>query len=495
MSKTSSPEHDNSQRIGIIDIGSNSVRLVVYVSPMRIPVPVFNEKIQCQLGRGMTETGRLSPPGITMAMDTIKWFARLATAMGVNQLDLVATSAVREAADGRDFVARVKSETGHTIHVLSGDEEALAAAHGVTIGVPDADGILGDLGGGSLDLVELDNGNIVNQGTLLLGHLRLMEDSAGSVLAALNIAAERLEEISWLSNITGRNLYVVGGTMRAIARIFIEQTGYPLHVIDNYTISTPDALRLIHMIAGAGPQTLMRFPGITKKHVETLPFAATVLGALLDKASPEKLIFSGFSMREGYLLKNIPAANRKQDPLVNGCLSLANRTSRFAINEQELTRWMDGLFIGESPLHKRLRYATCLISDLGWAEHPDYRAEHSFYRVLRLPFAGLNHPERVFLAVSVFVRYDGDPDSIFIAPLRNLLDDQSFIQATRLGLVLRLAYTLSGGAPGLLEGSSTRIENGRLKLTLAPLHGPHSSELIERRIQAVADSFGLEIAS
>ncbi|MBT4888821.1 MAG: exopolyphosphatase [Rhodospirillales bacterium] len=480
-------------RIGIIDIGSNSVRLVVYVAPMRIPVPVFNEKVQCQLGRGLSETGHLSPTGIESAISTIKWFTHLASAMGVRELELVATSAVREASDGKDFVDLVKKESGHKVRILSGDEEARAAALGITSGVPDADGILGDLGGGSLDLVEINKGKIGKQGTLLLGHLRLMEDSNKSPVEALGVASERMESIPWIGHMEGRNLYAVGGSMRAIAKILVEQTGYPLHVIDNYKIRTPDALRMTRMIAGAGPNTLMSFPGVTQKQTETLPYAATVLGVLLDKGRPKNLIFSGFSMREGCLLEKLPEDIRKHDPLISGCMSLANRTSRFAINDRELVEWMDPLFTDESAFHKRLRHAACLISDLGWAEHPDYRAEHAFYRVLRLPFAGLNHPERVFLAISVLVRYDGDPDSILVAPLRNLLDDESFKQATRLGLSLRLAYTLSGGAPGLLDGSFVSIQGKYVKLTLASLHGAQSSEIVERRLEALANSFGLKV--
>ena len=477
--------------IAIIDIGSNTVRLVVYDSPMRLSVPLFNEKVQCELGRGLSATGRLNRSGAGLALKSIGWFTRLADAMGVERLELVATAAVREAADGEDFTATIEKRTGYPVSVLSDDEEAEAAALGVLSGVPRADGVVGDLGGGSLELMELDRGSFGRRGTLPLGHIRLWEDAEGSPTNARSIVAEHLRTMRWIEGMAGRAFFAVGGSMRAIARIFIEQTGHPLHVIDGFQVRATDAARLTRPIADAGPKALPGLPDMGRKRAATLPFAAIVLDALLELGRPKKLVFSGYGLREGYLIAGLPKDVRKQDPLIGGCMSLTERSSRFAVDGEELLEWTAPLFPGEAPDRKRLRHAACLLSDLGWTEHPDYRAEHAFHRVLRLPFAGLSHPERVFLAVTIFVRYGGDPDSPIVTPVRGLLDARRLGQARQLGLAFRLAHTLSGGAPGLLLNVRPAVANGTLKLNFREEEATFLSETAKRRSRMLADSLGL----
>jgi len=339
--------------------------------------------------------------------------------------------------------------------------------------------------------MELKQGGFGRCGTLPLGHLRLSEDAKGSSAEARSIVVNHLGTMPWIKDMEGRTLFAVGGSMRAIARISMEQTGYSLHVIDNYEIRAPDAMRLARFIAEAEPKALRRFFEMTPKQCKTLPFAAVVLGALLEHGQPGKLVFSGFGLREGRLINNLPKAIRKQDPLISGCMTLAERTGRFATGGDELMKWTAPLFPDEAADQKRLRHGACLLSDLGWTEHPDYRAEHAFYRVLRLPFAGLSHPERVFLAVSVFVRYNGNPNSIIVAPVRNLLNAKSYKRARQLGLAFRLAHTLSGGAPGLLNKMRPAVAKGVLKLSFSGKKQTFLSETAERRLNILARSLGL----
>ncbi|MBT3306964.1 MAG: exopolyphosphatase [Alphaproteobacteria bacterium] len=484
--------HVETGRIAIIDIGSNTVRLVVYDAPMRLPVPLFNEKVECELGRGLTTTGRLNQNGIDLALESIIWFTRLADAMGVEKLELVATAAVRDATDGKDFTALIKKRTGYRVNILSGDDESKAAAIGLLNGVPRADGILGDLGGGSLDLMELIQGDFGRCGTLPLGHLRLSEDAKGSTAKAKAIVADHLDTMPWIKDMQGRTFFAVGGSMRSIARIFMELTGYSLHIIDNFTVPTPDAIRMARLITDAGPKTLRKFPDISPKKIQTLPFAAVLLGTLLGNGRPDRLVFSGSGLREGRMINNLPKAIQKQDPLISGCMTLAERTGRFSTSGDELLEWTTPLFPKETTEQKRLRHGACLLSDLGWTEHPDYRAEHAFYRVLRLPYAGLSHSDRVFLAVAVFVRYYGDPDSILIAPVRGLLDTKSYKRARQMGLAFRLAHTLSGGAPGLLENTRLSVSKGVLKLKVSGKKQKFLSDTTERRLKLLASSLGLK---
>lgn len=479
------------RRIGVIDLGSNTLRLVVYDVPDRMPVPMFNEKAECRLAEGLAESGHLSKTGVEKAMRSLRRFIRLAHAMGAETLDIVATAAVREASDGNEFVRRIEQEFTVNVTVLSGAEEAELSALGLIAGVPDADGVLGDLGGGSLDLVVLEKGHPVTFGTMPLGHLRLREMSGGKIAKAHGIIATHFADATWLSQAAGKNLYLSGGIMRAIARVFIEQTGYPLHVVDNFTIRRDDALRLAKLMAGLSGSTLKKIPAIPPARIKTVPFAAEVLASLIAAVNPANVVFSGFGMREGQMLKRLPEEMRHQDPLIAGAETLAERTGRFSLSGAEVANWVYPLFPDAGPEDIRRILAACLLSDIGWSEHPDYRAEHAFFRCLRLPYAGLSHADRVFIAASVYVRYNGDPNAAVVNTVRGLLADDQLNKVDGIGRAIRLAHTLSGSAPGLL--SQTRLE--RKPKTLV-LHLPGNSfvfqsETVDRRFRGLSKSLGL----
>lgn len=477
-------------RVGIVDIGSNTVRLVVYDVPTRLPIPIFNEKAQCALGSGIGRTGMLNPSGVQLALRTLQRYTKLAPAMGVERLELVATAAVREAGDGLDFAREVERRCGLPVHILSGAEEARLAAVGLLNGVPGADGVLGDLGGGSLDLVSLDVGKVGSFATLPLGHLRLAEESAGNRGEVRAILARELARAPWLAGIESRTLYCVGGSWRALGRIFIDQTHHPLHVIDNFTINFFDALRLADLVSSLSAKTLAGLTGIELPRLGTLPYAAAALAALLQVARPKEVVFSAYGMREGQMLELVPPSLRQQDPLISACESRVERSGRFALHGQEILDWMTPLFRRETENERRLRYATCLLSDIGWNEHPDYRALHAFHRVLRVPYPGLFHPDRAELAVAVLMRYGGDEDDRMLERVRTLLDEKRLARARMTGLALRLAHTLSGGAAGLLLPTRLKVEKDTLVLRV-PADGTFSSEAIERRFTRLARAMGL----
>lgn len=488
-------EDNKDGRVAVIDIGSNTVRLVVYDKPERLPIPMFNEKAQCGLGLGITESGRLNPQGVAMALRSLNRFIKLAGAMGVGRLDLVATAAVRDAVDGPDFVTKVKEIFGLTVDVLSGAEEARLAALGLLSGVPDADGLVGDLGGGSLDMVMINKGVFGDHATLPLGHLRLAEAAKGVAARAGEIVAEELAALAGMINVRGRSFYAVGGSWRSLARIFIEQMGYPLHVIDNYAIAREEAVRMAHLIGGLSRGAMERIPGISPKRVETLPFAAKALEKVLETARPDKLVFSGFGIREGRMLEGLPKRVRNQDPLISGCIGLSEHGGRFSIDGEEILAWMTPLFPAETQDRRRLRLAACLLSDIGWSEHPDYRAEHALHRALRLPFAGLTHSDRGVLGLAVYIRYNGDPRTPALASVRSLLGEGLLAWVETVGLALRLAHTLSGSAPGLLANTGLALNGERLVLMLPTDQDERDvleSEAVERRLKTLARSMGLK---
>ncbi|MAH84227.1 MAG: hypothetical protein CBB68_07760 [Rhodospirillaceae bacterium TMED8] len=453
-------------RVGVVDIGSNSIRLVVYDAPTRLPIPIFNEKTECGLVRGMAKTGRLHPEGVSRALRSLWRFHLLTQSMGIERIALVATAAVREALDGTEFAQQVGQIFGIPVRVISGNEEARLSAVGLLSGYTKADGLIADLGGGSCDFMELNEGSFGLSGSVPLGHVRLKEAAKGSTRNSKMIVAKYLATVPWLTGVENRTLFLAGGSWRALARVFIHDLNYPLHVIDGFTLRTGEANSLSSVIASCGAKINADVLGISMSRYSTLPYSAAVLLGLLHACNPKSIVFAGFGMREGQMLEMLPPRVRSQDPLLAGCARMAERMGRFAITGEEIFDWMSPIFPSTRDDVSRIRMAACILSDIGWSEHPDYRAEHAFLRVLRIPFAGLTHHNRVLLAVIIFVRYKGNAANSVVHPVRSLLSDSDISIAESVGYALRIAHKLSGSAPDLLSTTKFIVDSHSIELVL-----------------------------
>lgn len=483
-------------RCGVVDLGSNSVRLVVYEGHSRSPMPIFNEKAVLRLGRGLQATGRLNEDGMAQALTVMHRYHAVARAMGAEPFEVLATAAVRDAANGAVFVASLRERLpGVPIHILSGAEEAAYSADGMLCGIPSADGVLADIGGGSLEVVRLVNGTRGPSQTLRLGVISLAERSLGDPLRARAIAEEDLQSVPWLGQAVGGDLYLVGGAWRALARIHMAQTAYPLNMVHHYTIGREEARDLAGLITTAPRKVLERLPGMARRRLDDLPFAAVTLRRLLRVAGVRRVIFSASGLREGWFMRRMPREIQQQDPLLSGAWELAERHGRDPSLPPALMDWTWPLFPRETAEAERLRLALCWMSDVGSHDHPEFRAEQAFLRVLRQPGVGLDHPSRAFLALAVALRYDAESDAPFLRPARLLLDIETATRAEVLGIALRLAYTLSAGTKDLLAGTRLRIEGPRLVLRLRENSGVFAGESVIRRLERLAQAVGLEAAA
>ena len=484
----------HARRVAVIDVGSNSIRLAVFDGAARVPVPLFNEKIVSALGRGLIETGRLNPEGVALAKIGLSRFVALARAMKVDALHVLGTAAVRAAIDGPDFVADLEHRLRVKVEVLSGRSEAALAALGVTCGIPDADGLMGDLGGGSLNLVRLDRGRIAEQASLPLGLLWLEEQSAGDPHRARDLIDDTLAELPWLKRIEGRSLYPVGGAWRTLASVSINQANYPLRILDNYRIGRADAERLVGVMSRLSKATLSKIPGVSARRVDGLRFASLLLDRVLAATRPKSVVFSANGMREGRFFKGLSPAMRRVDPLLGACLAQVRSVHRFGIGGEELAAWLKPLFRGSDRQAERLRLAACYLSDIAWSEHPDHRANIAFERILHLPFTGLEHADRAFLALSVRSRYGSGGNALDHPVVTALLDESRREEARVIGVALRLAYTVSAGVAGVI-GQSRLKRDGHTVTLIVPKKRPlFAGDVIERRLNALARVLGLKAA-
>ncbi len=475
----------------IVDIGSNTVRLVVFHGPARIPLPVFNEKVQCRLGLGIDETGLLNPEGVELAFETLNRFMKLVEVMQVDTVSLLATAAVREAKDGPAFVAEVKKRFNADVQVLSGEEEAKLAAFGVLSGLPRADGLLGDMGGASFDLVALEKGRFSKHDTTPLGHLRIMDGKKADMETMRAFIREKLIPLEWTKDMRGRYFFAVGGSLRAVARLIMHQVDYPLHVIDNFKLALDKAVPLLEILANLDETELYSVPDVSKKRLETLPAAIALLQVVLETVQPSHLVFSGYSMREGEFFLSLDDDIKQQDPLLSACTDLVEREGRFGQQGEDVFDWMSPLFGEECAKQVKLRHGACLLHDIAWAEHPDYRADHGYLRVLRLPVAGLSHHDRALMAACIYSRYKGDFKARIARPLRTLLAPEDALWTKTVGACLRLAHSLASGAPHMLEYTKMEIRGGELILSLPEDQDIFIGEAVAKRLQTIAKLMGL----
>ncbi len=480
--------------IGIIDIGSNSVRLVVFAGANRNPVTIFNERVLAGLGRNIATTGHLYENGVSRALHALKRFKAVADSLGAKRLIAVATAAVRDAADGPAFAREASHHCGTDIRVLTGRQEAAYTAKGVLCGMPDAHGLVGDLGGGSLEVLALENGAIGSGATIPVGGLRLMDVSKGDIGRARRSVDKALERAPWIGDVKG-DFYAVGGAWRVLARIHMEQRKYDLHVLQNYIISRREALDLAHLISEQSVASLKKLPNISSRRLESLPFGAVVLERLLLNSPVENIVISAFGLREGLLYEGFSEEFKAQDPLIHSCREMAGRLSRAPSFEQELIPWTQAFFeqmTGEEETVRlgKLREAICLLSDIEWRSHPDHRGENAFHEILFGPLGAVTHDERLFIALGVFHRYEGS-GAVGADLSLPALSRERRQRARLIGLLVRLGATLAGGAVGILPDASLKIGE-KLILSVPEMHANLVGEAVDKRLAPVGRALKLE---
>ncbi len=482
------------QPVGIIDIGSNSVRLVAYEARARAPTPIFNEKVLCGLGRGLVTTGELPEEGVDRALKALRRFRILGEFMQLADMQVVATAAAREAKNGAAFLAAAEEAIGTKIELLSGRREAELSALGVLSAIYKPDGIVGDLGGGSLELIKVKRSRIGKGASLPLGGLALMDASNRSPRQAAKIVREAIGDAKALKSLSGRTFYAVGGTWRALARLHMRQRNYPLNIMHNYTIPVRDAVDFLSLIERVDSDALVSIGAVSAARRPLLAYGAVALDEIIRRTKPKEIVISVAGVREGLLYERLDKATRKEDALIAAARDFNVLRSREPEHGEELFAWIDAFMRStglneESPEEVRLRHAACLLADIGWRGHPDYRGEQSLYMIANASIVGIDHPGRAFIALVIAFRYEGPEESL--APeLRTLVSSRLLDRARILGAAMRVAYIASAGTAGVLPRTPMLCGRGLVNLTLPPEFADLASERLQNRLQRLARLIG-----
>ncbi len=480
--------------VAIVDIGSNSVRLVAYEGLSRTPTPIFNEKVLCGLGRGVATTGMIGAEAMERALGALRAFKVLCRNLGVEDLSVLATAAARDARNGPAFLDAAAAALGAEIELIGGLREAELSALGVSSGFHAADGVVGDMGGGSLELVDLRGARIGRGVSLPLGGLALLDASRGSPKRAARIARDALLKAQPIRALEGRTFYAVGGTWRALAKLHMRARTYPLNVMHGYAMPPAEALSLGALAERIDGEDLAALAAVAAARRPLLAFGAAVLEEVVRIGRPRDVVISATGVREGLLLERLGAGARAEDPLLAATRGINDREARHAGHGPDLCLWTERFVaaagLPETAEDARLRRAACLLADVAWRAHPDHRGEHALSAIANGAFSGVDHAGRAFLALAVAYRHGGEVEAG--AGLRALLTPGRLERARLLGSAMRLAYLLSAAMGGVLPRTALRCSKARVTLALPPDLADLASERCLGRLKQLAKLVGRE---
>lgn len=475
-------------RQAVIDIGSNTVRLVVYAGLPRAPMPIYNEKSRVALGACLAGDGVISDSTMKKALAALARFETLARSMKVDTLRVVATAATREAKNGHKLVEGAAA-LGIRVDVLDGDTEATAAGLGILSDNPHANGYVGDLGGGSLELIRIAEGKLGERVSLPLGTLRheaLKDKSTKQITQLLQADIAAVKGADGFPIETGLPFYMIGGSWRTFSRLHMHDVGYSLTILSNYQIPPDAPTRLLPLVNDAAALAQTRV--VASARMAALPGATALLAGVVRLLQPSQLVTSIYGLREGLLFDQLSEAERMQDPLIAATRFEGERLARFPFHGDALADWIAPVFAGQSDGDARLCRAACLLSDSVWNVNPEYRADHALDLALDGSWPGVTASDRAIIAAALWTVHAGK--RALPEMLAGLAKPGQLAQAVIWGLAIRLAHRLDGGTGGALADSHIEGDDIILKLRLSRKAVRLRSNSVQRRLQALGEALG-----
>ena len=478
---------DRDERRAVIDIGSNTVRLVIYGGPPRAPAVLWNEKVSARLGRDLEKSGEMPEAAMAEAITALARYAVILRDLGIAQVEAVATAAPRDATNGAEFLSRVAA-LGLQVRVLSGEEEARASAWGAIGAFPGSRGTVADLGGGSLELVAIADrqcgrGTSLPLGTLRLPALRADGQFQRKVTKLLAAASDELARSQ------GQPLYLIGGTWRALATYAMRSIDHPLTDPHGFALEAAAAATVANQIARSKPAQLALVRGISAMRAEKLPDAASLLLALLSVLKPEALIFSSWGLREGLHFQRLSPAAQASDPLLAGVTAFAGEKSASVTDAALLAAWTSSAARRAGPQTKNLRLAAAQLALALHRVEPNLRSAHALEWALDKRWIGIDFAGSAMLAAALRASLGLSEPHERLLPLASAGELQ---EATAWGLALRLAQRLGAGSRGALAASRLDCEQGELRLAIAAHHAPLAAGPVEKDLAGLASWLGLK---
>ena len=469
------------KRIGIIDIGSNSIRLVVFDGPKRSPLYLYNEKVFFRLG--MQSFGKKAfDTATTKAVSRIiNRYVAICRNMEINKIIMFGTSALREASNSDVLVEVIRKNTNIRVDVISGEKEAFYAAQGILLGFPNAEGIICDLGGNSVEFANICKRVIAECNSTLLGPLAITKLENKIEDIDRYIRKQLLGAVN-ANTAKDKPFFLIGGSWRAIAKIHMQRTKYPLKIIQGYKVKSKKIKKTLEFIQDSSFITKYDEINISADRLELLPLSARLLEIIIDELQIKTLTFSSFGVREGFLYHNLSDAEKKKDPLIEAAKFFEKKETRFPNMSKHTFKWISPLYENLPRKTKRVILAATKLHDIAWIAHPDYKMEMCLELVTRSNISGLSHKERVFLAMILLFRHKAKPEKVFNSKLFKIVSKKKRKIALVIGKGLKLASTFFG-EKSLFDKIDFRLKAHEVELCFQSKIDFVNGEVVERRIQ------------
>lgn len=478
-----SAARDPDPRRAVIDIGSNTVRLVIYGGPPRAPEVLWNEKVSARLGRDLERNGAMPAAAMDEALAALARFALLIRDLGIANVETVATAAPRDATNGAAFIARV-ADLGLPVRVLSGEDEACASAYGAIGAFPGARGMVADLGGGSLELVTVRDGECDAGATFPLGTLRLPALRATGQFdrkVAKMLKGAKAE----IAHARGEPVYMIGGTWRAFATYAMSCAGHPLTDPHAFTMTIQNADEIARRVRRAKSAELAQVRGISAMRAEKLPDAAALLVVLLKELGPEALVFSSWGLREGLHFHRLDPSERARDPLLAGVAAFVGRD----IDTTAFVDWTAPAARCAGPRMDTLRTAAAQLASVLHRVEPNLRGAQALEWALDKRWVGVDHAGRAMLAAALRASLGSTEPHERLSPLAS---DGELREAVAWGLAFRLAQRMGAGSAAALKGARLSIDGDELVMAFRADHAALASGPVTKDLNALANWLGLQ---
>ena len=476
-----------SAKVSIIDIGSNSIRLVAYDKLSRVPRLIYSEKVFCSLAKNLDLDNKIPKKNYKKTINVIKRFYKISLDIKSSELFVFATAAVREAINGNKLKNEIEKIINNKIIILSEHEEANLSSLGLLSSFPSANGIMADLGGGSLELSLIENGKIINHASLKIGVIRFLNDYKTKKNQCFKKINTRLNELAWLKNNEKKNFYLIGGSFRSLAKVHIWKEKYPLSIIQGYTIDNKQIRNFINISSNISSKEIKNISEIENERIKTIPIATMILKCLVKKIEPKKFVFCSQGLREGFLYSLLDDNKRNIDPLIFISKKMSKNFNNSFFNGDLIFQWLNPIFKNENDNFKRLRISISNLAELSyWHNFKDIEANYALNTILYYPFLSLTHEQRIFLGLTIYTACGGKINSIDITKYIKFLKKDAINAACILGYGIKLAYLVSGGLYRNLKDYSLQVSNNEIFLVTANKKIIKTSIKIKRTLKRIS---------
>lgn len=465
----------------VVDLGSNSVRLVIYrLGSQGTQQEIDNLKQTVRLSSHLGDDGRIAEAGIKAALRVLEQFCQLCRAYGVTHITGIATQAVRMAVNREEVLERIYEATGIPFRVVSGEEEARYGYLAVVNSLALEEGVTVDIGGGSTEITVFRDRRLVRADSIPYGAVSLTREFLRSDLPSMKdmknldrVIQRELDRRPWLTGL-GFPVIGMGGTARSLARIHQRRRHYPLLILHGYEMWPTEVTAILDMVRSMPIVKRRNITGLSADRADIITAGLAILDQILKRVGTSRFVISNKGLRDGVLMEHILHI-RGQELLPDTLMySIENIHDQFGLNRNHafhVWKLADRLFtamvnhglVEASEEHRRWLQVAALLHDIGRAISIYNTSKHTFYLLLQIPLFGISHRDRV-MAAAIAAFKSTKQIQTYLSMYQEFFDEEDIPTITQLGVILRLVRAFDRTETGVVTGLDLQPDGRAWKL-------------------------------